>query len=143
MIVETILRAKGSNVITISPLATVKNAAILMREKNISALAVTTGERIHGIITEREIVRGAARFGDNLTAMPVKAIMNHDGVTASPEDTSKELMSKMTRHRIRHLLVIRDNKLAGIISIGDVVKQRLELLELETNVLRDVYLAAR
>ncbi len=143
MIVESILRAKGSHVFTISPLATIKSAASLMQDKNISALVVVSGERILGMISEREIMRGFARYGDSLVNLPVKSVMIHDVITATFDDTVKQLMGQMTRHRIRHLPVVRDGKLAGIISIGDVVKYRLESLELEANVLRDAYIAAR
>jgi CBS domain-containing protein len=73
--------------------------------------------------------------------MQVKDIMTHGLITVTPEDNLNRLMKLMTRHRVRHLPVLRDGKLAGIISIGDVVKRRLDDLELETNVLHDLYIA--
>lgn len=75
--------------------------------------------------------------------MPVSEIMRHGVITASPAETVSHAMSVMTRHRVRHMPVVHDGKLAGIISIGDVVKHRLDDLELETNVLRDAHIAAR
>jgi CBS domain-containing protein len=75
--------------------------------------------------------------------MPVKEIMHHGVITVSPDESVNRVMNLMTHHRVRHMPVLRDGKLAGIVSIGDVVKHRLEDLELEASVLRDVYAAAR
>ena len=75
--------------------------------------------------------------------MPVREIMQHGVTTVSPDESVIRVMNLMTHHRVRHMPVLRDGKLAGIVSIGDIVKYRLEDLELETNVLRDVYTAAR
>ena len=74
--------------------------------------------------------------------MPVSEIMRRGVITVAPDETVSHVMSLMTRHRVRHMPVVRDGKLAGIISIGDVVKLRLDDLELENNVLRDAYIAA-
>ena len=75
--------------------------------------------------------------------MPVKEIMLHAVTTVSPDESVNRVMNLMTHHRVRHMPVLRDGKLVGIVSIGDVIKQRLEDLELETNILRDVYNVAR
>ena len=75
--------------------------------------------------------------------MPVKEIMLHGGITVSPDESVNRVMNLMTHHRVRHMPVLRDGKLAGIVSLGDVVKHRLEDLELETSVLRDVLHASR
>ena len=75
--------------------------------------------------------------------MSVKEVMRYGVVTVSPEESLNRVMKLMTHHRVRHMPVLRDGKLAGIISIGDVVKYRLDDLELETNVLRDAYIASR
>jgi CBS domain-containing protein len=143
MFVESILKKKGREVVTTTPLATAKSAADLMSQKVISSLAVLSGEELLGLVSEREIVRGLSKHGDKLAAMPVKNIMVRQVYSVTPEDNAKHVMSLMTRHRVRHLLVRKDGKLSGIISIGDVVKQRLEDLELEANVLRDAYMARR
>jgi CBS domain-containing protein len=142
MTVENILQEKGSGVTTISPSATVKTAADLMRAQNIAALVVTSGDVILGVISEREIVHALSRHGDRLASLTVKEIVARGIVTVAPHDSLRRVMNLMTRHRARHLPVLRNGKLAGIVSIGDVVKHRLGDLELETNVLRDVYIAA-
>jgi CBS domain-containing protein len=134
MSVESILRRKGTDVATIRPEASIKSAADWLRAKNIGALVVTSGDAVLGLISEREIVHAFARYGETIGSMPVKEIMRY-GVTTVSADESV--------NRVSHMLVLRDGRLAGIISIGDVVKHRLEDLELETNVLRDAYNAAR
>jgi CBS domain-containing protein len=142
MNVENILERKGTEVATISPEASIKRAADWLRAKNVGALVVTSGDAIRGIISERDIVRALSQYGEPVASMQVKDIMTHGLITASPGDDLTHLMHLMTRHRVRHMLVLRNGKLAGIISIGDVVKQRLDDLELEARVLRDVYIAS-
>ena len=104
---------------------------------------VTNGKAVLGLISEREIVNAFSRFGETAVSMPVKEIMQYGATTVSPDESINRVMKLMTHHRVRHILVLRGGELAGIVSIGDVVKHRLEDLELETNVLRDVYNAAR
>jgi CBS domain-containing protein len=140
MSVESILKRKGTEVATIAPDASVKRAADWLHAKNIGALVVTHGNALLGLISEREIVHAISRYGETATSMPVSEIMRH-GV--SPAETVSHAMNQMTRHRVRHMPVVHDGKLAGIISIGDVVKHRLDDLELETNVLRDARVASR
>ena len=141
MNVENILMQKGADVATIGPEATIRRAADWLRAKNIGALVVTTDNAVLGIISERDIVRALSQFGEAVASMSVKDIMTHGVVTVAPGDGINRVMSLMIRHRVRHLPVLRNGELAGIISIGDVVKHRLDDLELETNVLRDVYIA--
>jgi CBS domain-containing protein len=143
MTIESILRQKGANVTTIAPEASIKRAADWLRAKNIGALVVTSETAVLGLVSEREIVHALSRYGETAGSMPVKEIMQRGETTVSPDESVNRVMKLMTHHRVRHMPVIRDGKLAGIISIGDVVKHRLEDLELETNVLRDVYNAAR
>jgi CBS domain-containing protein len=143
MTVETILRQKGTDVATIEPEASIRRAADWLRVKNIGALVVTSGKVVLGLISEREIVHAFSRYGETAASMPVKEIMQYGVITVSPDESVNRVMKLMTHHRVRHMPVLRDGKLAGIISIGDVVKHRLEDLELETNVLRDAYIAAR
>ena len=95
-----------------------------------------------GIISERDIVRAFSQYGESLVSMHVKQIMVHPVITASPEDSLVHAMRLMTHYHVRHLPVISDRKLAGIISIGDVVKHRLDDLRLEADVLRDAYIAS-
>ena len=143
MSVESILRKKGTEVATIAADVSVKRAADWLHAKNIGALVVTRGNAILGLVSEREIVHAISRYGETATAMPVNEIMRHGVITVSPAETVAHAMSLMTRHRVRHMPVVHDGKLAGIISIGDVVKHRLDDLELETHVLRDARIAGR
>ena len=143
MSIESILRRKGTEVTTIAPETSVKSAADWLRAKNIGALVVTSGPAVLGLISERDIVHAFSRHGELAGLMPVKEIMQVGVTTVSPDESVDRVMKLMTHHRVRHMPVLRDGKLAGIVSIGDVVKYRLEDLELETHVLRDVYHAAR
>jgi predicted transcriptional regulator len=143
MTIESILKQKGTDVATIAPEASIKSAADWLHAKNIGALVVTNGKAILGLISEREIVHAFSRYGETAASMRVKEIMRYGGITVSPDDSVNRVMSLMTRHRVRHMPVLRDGMLAGIISIGDVVKHRLDDLELETKVLRDAYIAAQ
>jgi CBS domain-containing protein len=141
MSIQAILYQKGSEVQTIAPDASVREAAARLQEENIAALIVTKGDVILGIISEREIVHALSNRGERVGSTKVGEILVRDFATVAPGDSLKRAMSLMTRYRTRHLPVLRDNKFAGIVSIGDVVKHRLEDLELETNVLRDAYIA--
>jgi len=144
MTIESILKRKGTYVATIAPEASIKRAADWLSAKNIGALVVVTSENaVLGLISEREIVHAFSRYGETAASMPVKEIMRHGVTTVSPDESVNRVMNLMTHQRVRHMPVLRGGKLAGIVSIGDVVKHRLEDLELETNVLRDVYNAAR
>jgi CBS domain-containing protein len=142
MSIQAILYQKGEHVETIAPDASVKDAAASLKDQNIAALVVTTGDDVLGIVSEREIVHALSRHGERSAAMKVADVLVRDFATVAPEDSLKRAMILMTRHRTRHLPVLRDDKLVGIVSIGDVVKHRLEDLELGTNVLRDAYTAA-
>ena len=141
MNVESILQRKGTEVATIAPEASIKRAAYWLRAKNVGALVVTSNDVILGIVSERDIVRALAQYGEPVASMQVKEIMTHGLITASLGDGLTHLMHLMTRHRVRHMHVLHNGKLVGIISIGDVVKHRLDDLELEASVLRDVYMA--
>jgi CBS domain-containing protein len=142
MKVESILKEKGTEVATISPEATIKRAADWLRAKNVGALVVRSNDAVVGLISERDIVRAFSQYGEPVGSMQVKEIMTHGLITASLGDDLTHLMHLMTRHRVRHIPVLRNGKLAGIVSIGDVVKHRLDDLELEASVLRDAYIAS-
>jgi CBS domain-containing protein len=120
MSVESILRHKGTDVATIRPEASIKSAADWLRAKNIGALVVTSGDAVLGLISEREIVHAFARYGETIGSMPVKDIMRYGVTTVSADESVNRVMNLMTHHRVRHMLVLRDGRLAGIISIGDV-----------------------
>ena len=141
MNVQSILAKKGTEVATIAPEASIRRAADWLRAKNVGALVATRNDAILGIISERDIVRAFSLYGEPFASMQVKEIMTHGLITASLEDDLTHMMRLMTHHHVRHMPVLRNGKLAGIISIGDVVKHRLDDLELEASVLRDVYIA--
>jgi len=142
MSIQSILDRNGSNVITIRATETIKSAADRMRQRGIAALVVKSGDAISGLISEREIVHAISRQGEQALAMAVLDVLPQTMITVAPSDSLKRAMSLMTNHRVRHLPVFADGKLVGIVSIGDVVKQRLEELEIESNILRDAYIAA-
>jgi CBS domain-containing protein len=143
MTIESILKQKGTDVTTIGPEVSIKRAADWLRAKNIGALVVTSENAVLGLISEREIVHAFSRYGETAGSMPVKEVMQYGVTTVSPDESVNRVMNLMTHHRVRHMPVLRGGQLAGIVSIGDVVKYRLQELELEANVLRDVYNAAR
>lgn len=144
MRVETVLHDKGSAVETIRPDAKVLMAVHRMRMQNVGALVVCRdGERVEGVLSERDLVRGLARHGADLLEMSVVAVMSRNVPTCTPDDSLAYVMDQMTRSRQRHLPVVVDGRLCGIVSIGDIVKHRLEEMELEAHVLRDAYFAHR
>ena len=143
MSIQSILDRNRAEVVTISPTDTLKSAADRMRVHNIAALVVKSGTAVTGLISDREIVHAVSRNGERALHMAVHEIVTHPTITITPDDTLKRAMSLMTHHRVRHLPVIANGKLVGIVSIGDVVKHRMEDLETESNVLRDAYMAAR
>jgi CBS domain-containing protein len=142
MSIQTILDRNGAEVITIRATETVRTAADRMRERSIAALVVKSGDAITGLISEREIVHAVSLHGAPALSMAVMDVVSHAPITVTPGDSLKRAMSLMTNNRVRHLPVIANGKLVGIVSIGDVVKLRLEELETESNVLRDAYIAA-
>ncbi len=133
-----ILKAKGSKVVTIGPEATIAEAVASLKRAGIGALVVTDeGRGVIGILSERDIVRSLEKHGRGLLDKRVNELMSRAVVTCGVASRVEELMREMTLHRIRHLPVVEDGQLVGIISIGDVVKTRLEELETETTLLRD------
>jgi CBS domain-containing protein len=140
--IQNILNTNRAEVITIRATETVKSAADRMREHSIAALVVKSGDVITGLISEREIVNAVSRHGERALSMAVLDVVTQAAITVAPDDTLKRAMSLMTHHRVRYLPVISNGKLVGIVSIGDVVKHRVEDLEIESNVLRDAYIAA-
>lgn len=136
--VSVILGRKGADVITIGPSERVEEAVAALTDHNVGALVVTAdGRALAGILSERDVVRELARSGPGCLGRRVEEIMTADVVTCSPETTVDDLMATMTDRRIRHVPVIADEGLAGVVSIGDVVKSRLDELELEAEALQD------
>lgn len=139
MTVQNILKSKGTKVETVRPDVIVVAAVHRLVMKGIGALVVSEdGERLVGLFAERDVVRGLASHGARLMNMRVGEVMSRGVPVCSPNDTISTAMAEMTRSRNRHLPVVDNGKLCGLISVGDVVKQRLEDMELEAMVLRDL-----
>lgn len=142
MNVAMILKDKGSKVHTISSDVSVEEATRRMRELHVGALVAMSGEgRIAGVFSERDLVRAVHHEGAGALGKPISTFMTKNVVTAKCEDTLEELMSRMTSRRIRHLPVIKDGDLVGIVSIGDLVKARIAASEHEAAALKN-YIAA-
>lgn len=137
MNVATILKAKGYNVVTASPGMTLAEAARLLSEKRIGALVIMQGRQILGILSERDIVKTVAYAGAEALERPVRDVMTSRVVTCSLNDSVNELMDEMTDRRFRHLPVVEDGELVGIVSIGDVVKRRIETAVREVDQIRE------
>jgi len=128
--IASLLAGKGDSVATITADKTVTAAVDALRAHRIGALVVSSdGEHIDGIVSERDIVRGLAGERSALLDEPVGSIMTSTVFTCSPDDDVESLMAVMTQRRIRHVPVVEDGRLCGIISIGDVVKSRIDELE--------------
>ena len=138
MQVKVILKNKGRTVETIQATALVSDVIDRLKSKRIGVLVVSqTGSDIVGIVSERDIVSGLAEQGPSLLDQRVETIMTREVKTCTPDDTIISVMELMTDRRIRHIPVLRDGVLAGIVSIGDAVKFRLQELETEASHLRD------
>jgi CBS domain-containing protein len=144
MIVRTILTSKTSaDVTTTVASQTVADAAKLLAQWRIGAVIVVTEQQeLCGILSERDIVRGMARHGAAVQEMKVGDLMTSEVLTCTPNDSIETLMSVMTNNRIRHLPVLENGKLAGIITIGDVVKARLDETTMQVDSLRDYVMSA-
>jgi CBS domain-containing protein len=121
--VRGLLKTKGDQVWSVGPDASVLEALERMAEKNVGALVVVQNDSLLGIISERDFARAIAKFGRCLIEAPVKEYMTKDVYSVGPDLSTDECMSLMTEKRIRHLPVMEDNKLIGLISIGDVVRE--------------------
>ena len=144
MSVASILKAKGAHVETVKPDTTLYKVVWDLKAKGIGALVVSEdGTTVLGLVAERDIVRGLTEHGTRLLARPVSELMTSPAVTCTPGESITAVMARMTRHRARHLPVVAGGKLCGIVSIGDIVKHRLDELEMEANVLRENLMANR
>ncbi len=138
MTVKMILANKGANVVTIEPTSTLGDAIGILAERRIGALVVTGADgRLVGIITERDIVRMLAKHGATALDLPITQAMTRKVVTCGQAETVSGVMERMTEGKFRHVPVIDRERLIGVVSIGDVVKFRLEEMERESSALRD------
>lgn len=143
MQVSDILQKKGSRVVTVRPEERIGTFSHRLRQERIGAMIVSSdGETVEGIISERDIAHGLAAHGPALIEMKVSDLMTRTVVACKADDTIGDIARTMTNRRIRHLPVLDGNKLIGIVSVGDVVKHRMDELQMEANVLRD-YAVAR
>jgi len=142
MTLYEILKAKGSTVFTIHPQATLDEVANELVRRNVGCLVVCDrdlegGERIVGVVSERDILRFVASSKEPLSARAVSSIMTTGVITGSPQDSVEATMGLMTTHRIRHLPVLSEGRLVGIVSIGDIVKFQHDRLALENQFMKD------
>lgn len=137
MLVQQILKSKGNEgVITVAPDAHVSEAAQILAAKKIGGVVVSTdGKTVEGILSERDIVQALAERGGLCLNERVDAIMTPDPICCSRQDSSDAVLARMTEGRFRHMPVIEDDKLAGIVTIGDMVKARLDELAMEKSAL--------
>jgi CBS domain-containing protein len=142
VLVSQILKDKGDLVFTASPNETVGAVAALLHSRRVGAMVVVgdAGEVV-GILSERDIVSAVAEGGAGGLTKPISTVMTRDVIFAQPHETVDNLLERMTDRRIRHLPVVRDGRLAGIISIGDLVKSKISEVEAEASGLK-AYIAA-
>ncbi len=144
MRISDVLRGKGTQVVTVTPDTTVRRLLAVLEEHGIGAVIVSgDGTSVHGIASERDIVRALAKRGAAVMSEPVTDIYTAEVYTVTPQTSLDDVMRMMTDRRIRHAPVVVDGQLRGIISIGDVVKNRIDELETEKTALADYITSAR
>lgn len=129
MRISDVLRVKGDEVATIAPTASVTDLLAALAENNVGAMVVLSDEQLVGIVSERDVVRRANERGADVLTATVSEIMTTDVATCDPDETVDHLTVLMTERRIRHVPVVQGGRLQGIVSIGDVVKSRMNELE--------------
>ena len=138
MLVASILQNKGNDVHTISPDATIEHAVALLKQKRIGSLVVSaSGRDVVGILSERDIVGALADQGADLLKQPVSGLMSRNVTTCALGDSSRGVLEVMTDRRIRHMPVVDNGDLCGMVSIGDAVKARLDEVTHEADALRE------
>ncbi len=137
MTVRAVLESKGYTIVTVDPRATVRAAVKLLSERRIGAVLVMADGRIAGILSERDIVRVLGERGAAILDEKVEEVMTRKVITCRPSDTVAAIMESMTEGKFRHLPVVDDGKVVGLVSIGDVVKRRVMDIEHEQEALRD------
>ena len=141
MLVSQILKAKGDLVFTATPNVTVSAICALLHSRRVGAMIIMEGDRVAGIVSERDVVRVMAEQGASALQQPVSSCMTRDVVFATPSETVNSLLSRMTDRRLRHLPVCEGERLIGIVSIGDLVKHKISEVEAEADGLK-AYIAA-
>ncbi len=134
MTVSALLKNKDKNILTVLQSNSLQDVCAILAEKRIGVLIVCKEDGVvEGIISERDIVQAIAKSGQNILSAKVAQHMTPDPITCSPLETVNQIMAKMTKGRFRHLPVLEDGKLIGVISIGDIVKARIESMEQEAD----------
>ncbi|MBR7619307.1 CBS domain-containing protein [Phenylobacterium sp. 20VBR1] len=141
MLVSQILKAKGDLVFTATPNETVSAICALLHSRRVGAMIIMEGDRVAGIVSERDVVRVMAEQGPSALNQPVSSCMTRDVVFATPDETVNSLLTRMTDRRMRHLPVCENERLIGIVSIGDLVKHKISEVEAEADGLK-AYIAA-
>ena len=140
MTVRSLLTAKASPAVhTAAPSDSLRTVAERLSRPRIGALPVVSGGRVVGLIGERELAAAIAEYGNAALVLPIRALMLRDVPTCKPESSLQRVMATMTTRRLRHLPVLEGGRLVGLVSIGDVVKHRLQAMETEAGVLRDYF----
>jgi len=138
MTVAAILKHKGARVETVQPSATIRQVCDLLSSRKIGAVVVSgAGESLKGVVSERDVVQAISRHGEEALSMPVHLVMTRQVATCRLTDTAQDLMEMMTEGRFRHVPVVEGGLLLGIVSIGDIVKRRMEDSELERSSMRE------
>ena len=144
MRINDVLRVKGAEVVTVTPDTTVRQLLQVLAEHKIGAVVVSVdGTSVDGIVSERDVVRAFAQRGAAVMSEPVTEIYTAEVRTVTPDTTLDDVMRLMTEHRMRHAPVVVDGALSGLVSIGDVVKNRMDELETERTALSDYISTAR
>ena len=141
MTLRSILQSKGHEVYTTTPETKLSEVVKKLVHYQCGSLLVCDGERLVGIITERDLLRVSATDGQDLESTPVSEVMTGKLVTGTPDDSISQTMGLLTEQRIRHLPILEDDKLVGIISIGDVVKAQYAELTIENHYLKSYILS--
>ena len=137
MTIKAILQSRGGDVVSISSGSSVADAVALLAERRIGALPVIDGGAVSGIFSERDVIYGLAREGDAILKKKVAEVMITPAITVDQEETAMGALSLMTLRRIRHLPVVEDGRFVGFVSIGDIVKYRIDRIEAEAASLRE------
>jgi CBS domain-containing protein len=142
MKVAEILKQKGQDVISVRPTESIETLSHRLRLARIGAMVVLGEDgALGGVIAERDIIHGIAEHGASCLGLTVADLMTQRVITCAPDDSVTRISTLMTENRIRHLPVVEGGKLVGVVSVGDVVKNRMEEMSLEANVLRDIAIA--
>ncbi|HEU4961983.1 MAG TPA: CBS domain-containing protein [Sphingomonas sp.] len=137
MTIAAILNGKGHDVVAIAADARVRDAVALLAERRIGAVPVIEGDRVAGVFSERDVITCLAAEGETALDRTVGEAMTAPAVTVTPRDAALAALSLMTRRRVRHLPVIEDGRMIGLVSIGDLVKYRIERIEADAAAMRD------